>query len=89
VGGSPAPSWSPSLSVEAEAEADDEANILAKPKAVADILAEAESDGSPGYVMTDSKDDRLHGYAMPVLPGLNLFLHISPYDCLVCPFAQP
>ena len=33
----------------------------------------------------DSKDDHLHGYTMPVLLGLNLFLHISPYGGLVCP----
>ena len=54
---------------------------------VADILAEAEfeSDGSPGYVTTDSEDDRLHGYATHVLLGPNLFLHVSPYGGLVCP----
>ena len=54
---------------------------------MADILAdtEFESDGSLGYVTMDLEDDRLHGYAMPVLPGPNLFLHVSPYDSLVCP----
>ena len=53
---------------------------------MANILAEAEFEpvGSPGYVMTDLEDDRLHGYATPILPGPNLFLHISPYGSLVC-----
>ena len=78
---------SPSTEEEAdnEAETDDEVDILAE--AVADIMAEAEakSNGSPGYIMTDLKDDRLHSYAMPVLLGLNLFLCISLYDGLVCP----
>jgi hypothetical protein len=74
-----------------EAEVDDKANILAdaeaKVMAVADILSntEFESDGSPVYVTMDSKNDRLHGYAMPVLSGLNLFLRVSPYGNLVCP----
>ena len=54
---------------------------------MADILAEAEaeSNGSLSYVMMDSKDDRLHGYATPILLGLNLFLRVSPYGGLVCP----
>ena len=71
----------PSVEVEANAEAD----ILAKAEAMANILAEAESDGSPGYVTMDSEDDCLHSYAMPILPGPNLFLHVSPYGGLVCP----
>ena len=89
MGGSPAPSWSPSPSTEAEiddeakAEADDETDILAK--AMADILVEAVSNGSLGYVTMDLEDDRLHGYSMPVLLGPNLFLRISPYGDLVCP----
>ena len=60
---------------------------MAKAEAMANILADAEfeSDGSPGYVTMDSKDDRLHGYAMPILLSLNLFLRIGPYGCLVCP----
>jgi len=53
------------------------ANILAN--------AEFESDGSPGYVTTDSEDDHLHDYATPILLGPNLFLRISPYGGLVCP----
>ena len=69
------------------AEDDDEGDILVEAEVVADILVEVEakSDGSPGYVTTDSEDDRLHAYAMPILLGLNLFLHVSPYGGLVCP----
>ena len=54
---------------------------------MADILAdvEFESDGSLGYVMTNSEDDHLHGYATPVLLVPNLFLRVSPYGGLVCP----
>ena len=79
-------------SVEADDEVDDEAkaeaDILAK--AMADILAnaEVESDGFPGYVTMDSENDCLHSYATPILPGPNLFLHVSQYGslvCLVCP----
>jgi hypothetical protein len=60
---------------------------MAEAKAVADILAEAEfePDGFSGYITMDSKDNRLHGYAMPILLGLNLFLHVIPYGGLVCP----
>ena len=60
---------------------------MVEAEAVADILANAEleSDGSPGYVMMDSEDDRLHGYAMPILSVLNMFLQISLYGGLVCP----
>jgi len=95
MGGSPTPSRSPSPSVEAEA--DDKAVMLVEVEAVADILAEAEamadilakakfkSDGSPDYVTTDLEGDHLHGYVMPILLGLNLFLHVSPYHGLVCP----
>jgi hypothetical protein len=95
MGGSPAPSWSSSPSTEAEAEADDEAkaeavdeaNDEAEAMAVANILdnAKTEYDSSPSYIMMDSKDDRLHGYAMPILPGPNLFLRVSPFGGLVCP----
>ena len=46
---------------------------------MANILAKAKSDGSPGYVTMESKDDRLHGYAMPVLLGSNLLLRVSSY----------
>ena len=57
---------------------------------MADIFGDAKVkfDGSLGYVTMDSNDDRLHGYAMPILIGLNLFLRVSPYGglvCLVCP----
>ena len=64
VDGSPAPSRSPSPSTEA----DDEANILAKDEAMANILADAEfeSDGSLGYITMDLEDDRQHGYATPI-----------------------
>jgi len=83
VGGSPAPSQSLLPSIEA----DDEADILAEDEAMADILVEAEfeSDGYLDYVTTDTKADRLHGYATFVLLGPNLFLHVSPYGGLVCP----
>ena len=54
---------------------------------MADILADAEveSDGSSSYIMMDLEDDRLHGYAMPVLLGPNLFLRVILYGGLVCP----
>jgi hypothetical protein len=65
---------------------------LAEAEAVAmvNILAdtEFESNGSPGYVTMDSKDDHLHVYATPILLRLNLFLRVSSYGglvCLVCP----
>ena len=96
MGGSPAPSQPPSPSAEAndkakaEVEANDEADILAKAEAVADILADTKvkSDGSLGYVTTDSEDDHLHGYATPILLALNLFLCVSPYGGLVCPICS-
>ena len=47
--------------------------------------SEPESDGSPGYLTTDSNDDRLHGYATPVAQGPNLFIRTSPWGGLVCP----
>jgi hypothetical protein len=69
MGGSPAPSRSLSPSAkakakaddEAKAEADDEANDEAEAMVVANILANAKvkSNGSPGYIMMDSKDDPL------------------------------
>ena len=61
--------WYPSPSAEADNETEAEADDEAKAEAEADILvgAEFKSDGSPGYVTTDLEDDRLHGYAMPVL----------------------
>ena len=57
---------------------------------MANILADAEfeSDGSLGYIMMESEDDHLHGYATPVLPGPNLFLRVSPYGGLVCPICS-
>jgi hypothetical protein len=75
------------VEAKAEDEFDDEADILAEAEAMADILAEveAESDGSSGYVMMDLEDDRLHGYATPILLGPNLFLRVSLYGSLVCP----
>ena len=60
---------------------------MAEAKVVADTSAEAEfeSNDSLSYVTTNSEDDRLHGYATPILLGLNLFLRVSPYGGLVCP----
>jgi hypothetical protein len=90
----PSPSAEADDEADDDAEADNEADILANAKAVAvavaNILANAkfESDGSPSYIMADSEDDCLHGYATPVLPGLNLFLRISPYGGLVCPICH-
>ena len=59
---------------------------MAEAKVVADTSAEAEfeSNDSLSYVTTNSEDDRLHGYATPILLGLNLFLHVSPCGDLVC-----
>jgi hypothetical protein len=87
VGRSPTPSQSPSPSTEAEAKADGKADTLAKAEAVADIWTEdeAESDGSPGYVMMDLEEDHLHGYAMPALLGPILLLRVSLYGSFVCP----
>jgi hypothetical protein len=82
-------SRSPSPSTDTKAEANDEAEAMADDEADngANILAnaEAESDGSLGYIMTDSEDDHLHGYATPILLGPNLFLRVSPFAGLVCP----
>jgi hypothetical protein len=49
------------------------------------IEAEAESDGSLGYIMTDSDDDRLDEYPTPIPMGLNLFIYASLLGGLVCP----
>jgi hypothetical protein len=85
----PSPSAKADDETNDDAEADNEADILANAKAmaVANILANAkfESDGSPSYIIADSEDDRLHNCATPVLLGSNLFLRISPYGDLVCP----
>ena len=62
---------------------------MAEAEAVADMLAEAKSNGSSGYITTDSEDDHLHSYATPVLSGPNLFLYVIPYGGLVCPVPQP